>query len=146
VGIAYRDLKAENILLDANGPIKLVDFGFAKQINDRETYTLCGSPEYLAPEVINNSGHGLAVDWWALGVLIYEILVGRPSFRDHTRGDTGDWKRCALPPWRNPDTRVKEISIIVPFTVICPTPEQFSCRGLAVVGRRATNSTSLLIG
>ncbi|GFF64886.1 hypothetical protein IFM60648_01418 [Aspergillus lentulus] len=114
VGIAYRDLKPENILLDANGHIKLVDFGFAKQINDRETYTLCGSPEYLAPEVINNSGHGLAVDWWAVGVLIYEILVGRPPFRDHTRGDTGDWKRCALPPWR----------ILIHA-------------GLAVVGRRA---------
>jgi serine/threonine protein kinase len=81
-GVGYRDLKPENILLDANGHIKLVALGFAKQINDRETYTLCDSPEYLAPEVINNSGHGLAVDWWALGVLIYEFLVGRPPFRD----------------------------------------------------------------
>ncbi|EDP51600.1 hypothetical protein KXW75_000728 [Aspergillus fumigatus] len=81
-GIVYRDLKPENILLDADGHIKLVDFGFAKQINDRETYTLCGTPEYLAPEVIHNSGHGLAVDWWALGILIYEFLVGQPPFWD----------------------------------------------------------------
>lgn len=68
--------------MDADGHIKLVDFGFAKQINDRETYTLCGTPEYLAPEVIHNSGHGLAVDWWALGILIYEFLVGQPPFWD----------------------------------------------------------------
>ncbi|PTU25243.1 hypothetical protein P175DRAFT_0521042 [Aspergillus ochraceoroseus IBT 24754] len=81
-GVVYRDLKPENILLDADGHIKLVDFGFAKQVGDRETYTLCGTPEYLAPEVIHNSGHGLAVDWWALGILIYEFLVGQPPFWD----------------------------------------------------------------
>ncbi|PGH12314.1 AGC/PKA protein kinase [Helicocarpus griseus UAMH5409] len=81
-GVAYRDLKPENILLDADGHLKLVDFGFAKQLWSRETYTLCGTPEYLAPEVIRNSGHGLAVDWWALGVLIYEFIVGQPPFWD----------------------------------------------------------------
>lgn len=81
-GIAYRDLKPENILLDADGHLRLVDFGFAKQVGNRETYTLCGTPEYLAPEVIHNSGHGLAVDWWALGILIYEFLVGQPPFWD----------------------------------------------------------------
>ncbi|KAM5486287.1 cytochrome c oxidase subunit 1 [Microsporum canis] len=81
-GIAYRDLKPENILLDQDGHLKLVDFGFAKQLYNLETYTLCGTPEYLAPEVIHNSGHGLAVDWWALGILIYEFLVGQPPFWD----------------------------------------------------------------
>ncbi|KAK2750442.1 serine/threonine protein kinase, AGC [Myotisia sp. PD_48] len=81
-GIAYRDLKPENILLDSEGHIKLVDFGFAKELYDVETYTLCGTPEYLAPEVIQNSGHGLAVDWWALGILIYEFFVGQPPFWD----------------------------------------------------------------
>ncbi|KAF3480104.1 serine/threonine-protein kinase PRKX [Arthroderma uncinatum] len=81
-GISYRDLKPENILLDQDGHLKLVDFGFAKQQYNLETYTLCGTPEYLAPEVIHNSGHGLAVDWWALGILIYEFLVGQPPFWD----------------------------------------------------------------
>lgn len=81
-GVAYRDLKPENILLDAEGHIKLVDFGFAKQLGKIETYTLCGTPEYLAPEVIQNSGHGLAVDWWALGIIIFEFLVGQPPFWD----------------------------------------------------------------
>lgn len=84
-GVAYRDLKPENLLLDEEGHIKLVDFGFAKRLgnnDDRpvETYTLCGTPEYLAPEVIHNKGHTTAVDWWALGILIYELLAGYPPF------------------------------------------------------------------
>jgi serine/threonine protein kinase len=81
-GVAYRDLKPENILIDADGHLKLVDFGFAKRVDNRETYTLCGTPEYLAPEVIRNTGHGTAVDWWAFGILVYEFLVGQPPFWD----------------------------------------------------------------
>ncbi|OAA72132.1 serine/threonine-protein kinase PRKX [Cordyceps fumosorosea ARSEF 2679] len=84
-GVAYRDLKPENLLLDREGHIKLVDFGFAKRLghhDDRpvETYTLCGTPEYLAPEVIHNKGHTTAVDWWALGILLFEFLTGYPPF------------------------------------------------------------------
>ncbi|KIE00205.1 catalytic subunit of the PKA, partial [Metarhizium majus ARSEF 297] len=84
-GVAYRDLKPENLLLDKDGHIKLVDFGFAKRLGYKgdhpvETYTLCGTPEYLAPEVIHNKGHTTAVDWWALGILIYEFLTGYPPF------------------------------------------------------------------
>jgi len=79
--IIYRDLKPENILISKDGFLKLTDFGFAKAIEYR-TYTLCGTPEYIAPEVLLNKGHGKPVDWWTLGILIYEMIVGYPPFFD----------------------------------------------------------------
>jgi len=79
--IIYRDLKPENILLNIDGYLKLTDFGFAKVIEYR-TYTLCGTPEYIAPEVLLNKGHGKPVDWWTLGILVYEMIVGYPPFVD----------------------------------------------------------------
>lgn len=81
LNIVYRDLKPENILINADGYVKLTDFGFAKVIEHR-TYTLCGTPEYIAPEVLLNKGHGKPVDWWTLGILIYEMIVGYPPFVD----------------------------------------------------------------
>ena len=84
--ILYRDLKPENILLDETGYLKLCDFGFAKHVQPASwTWTLCGTPEYLAPEIILNKGHGKAVDWWALGILLYEMLVGYPPFFSEDR-------------------------------------------------------------
>jgi len=79
--IVYRDLKPENILIDTTGYLKLTDFGFAKVIETR-TYTLCGTPEYLAPEILLNKGHGKPVDWWTLGILTYEMIAGIDPFAD----------------------------------------------------------------
>ena len=94
-GVAYRDLKPENVMLDRKGYIRIIDFGFAKSIPyrvmDRETgqlklcsksYTVCGTPEYLPPEVILRSGHDSTVDLWALGVLIFEMVMGRTPFKN----------------------------------------------------------------
>jgi protein kinase A len=80
-GVVYRDLKLENLMLDRNGHLKVIDFGFAKKLHKNEwTYTLCGTPDYLAPEVLKGTGHSFGVDYWSLGVLIYEMIFGCPPF------------------------------------------------------------------
>lgn len=87
--VIYRDLKPENILLDYNGHIALCDFGLCKQnMTEKDTTTtFCGTPEYLSPEIIQGAAYSKAVDWWTLGVLLYEMMCGLPPFYD---GDSTD--------------------------------------------------------
>lgn len=79
--VIYRDLKPENLVLNEDGYLKITDFGFAKVVPNK-TFTLCGTPDYLAPEIVTGQGHGKPVDWWTLGVLIYEMIASYPPFFD----------------------------------------------------------------
>ncbi len=101
IDVVYRDLKPENVLMDEHGHICLTDFGLSKTMKDEEKSTsIAGTPDYLgkkcllrtfevkshvAPEVLNKSGHGKTVDWWTLGIFIYELIVGIPPFYDRDR-------------------------------------------------------------
>ena len=79
-------LKPENIIIDRQGYIKLTDFGLSKILNQEESATsICGTPEYLAPEIIKKMGHRIDVDWWCLGCLIHEMVTGFPPFRSDNR-------------------------------------------------------------
>ena len=95
LNIIYRDLKLENIMLDFDGHIKLVDFGLSKQLSNNEnakTKTFVGTPEYVAPEIIDDefylSGYGKEVDWWALGVVMYEMVCGILPFGSNATQET----------------------------------------------------------
>ncbi|KAG1664163.1 hypothetical protein FOA52_012244 [Chlamydomonas sp. UWO 241] len=89
--IMHRDLKPENVLLDAEGHIRLTDFGLAKEYSNEEggavdrTNSFIGTMEYMAPEIIEGNGHDMRVDWWSTGVLLYEMLTGMPPFRNISR-------------------------------------------------------------
>lgn len=79
----YRDLKPENLFIQSNGYLKIGDFGFVKKVTGK-TYTVCGTPEYIAPEIIEGNGYDKSVDWYTLGMLIYEMTVGHCHFSGST--------------------------------------------------------------
>lgn len=140
MGVAYRDLKPENLLLDRSGFLKLVDFGFAKRLTDGRTFTQCGTPEYMAPEVLLNEGHGVAVDWWALGILLYEMMAGHPPFRD--RGDEADLCRRIVSAQPTFPSKMGEEARSLVSRLLCSMP----CDRLGSRGAGEVKSHPLLAG
>ncbi|XP_071946289.1 ribosomal protein S6 kinase beta-1-like [Antedon mediterranea] len=109
-GIIYRDLKPENIMLNAQGHVVLTDFGLCKEsVEDGDmTHTFCGTIEYMAPEILTRSGHAKAVDWWSLGALMFDMLVGAPPFTTDNRKKTIEKilkGKLVLPPYLTPEAK-----------------------------------------
>lgn len=121
--IIYRDLKPENILLDTNGHVRLADFGLSKEhITEGHTgaSSFCGTAEYLAPEIIKREGHGFGVDWWALGMVLYEMLTGTPPW--YTTDREVIFERVVSAPLTFPDfVSANARSIIKGFLIKEPT-------------------------
>ncbi|PGH30636.1 AGC/PKA protein kinase [[Emmonsia] crescens] len=115
--IVYRDLKPENLLLDRHGHLKITDFGFAKEVKDI-TWTLCGTPDYLAPEVVSSKGYNMSVDWWSLGILIFEMLCGFTPFWDSGSPmkiyENIIKCRVKYPPYMHPDAQDLLSQLITP--------------------------------
>jgi len=86
MGVVFRDLKPENIMIDGEGHLRLTDFGLSKEVTGKShTYTFCGTPEYIAPEVLRGEGHGRSVDWWSLGLVCCEMLTAEHPFYSKDR-------------------------------------------------------------
>lgn len=111
INFIHRDIKPENILLDHMGYIKLGDFGFCKRLDKGRTYTLCGTPEYMAPEIVMHKGYGFAADWWAVGVLLFEFHTGMSPF--FSRNTTKIFKKIVTSAYKMPPYFSSELKDIV---------------------------------
>ena len=115
----YRDLKPENIMVDSNGHIKLTDFGLSKMFTKtkEKAFTICGTPQYLAPEILSDDGYDNSVDWWSLGCVMYEMLVGKAPFKipkgSYLSADLYK-KKISIPEYVTPEAKDLISKLLIP--------------------------------
>lgn len=126
-GIAHRDLKLENILLDNEGYLKVIDYGLAKKIpRGYKSYEFLGTFLYMAPEMVAKSGHGQAIDWWALGIILFEIMFGYTPFLAATkeqRFDKIQKEEIKFPQRKHWTTAQKQLCNLI-YKLLAKNPEE----------------------
>lgn len=130
-GIIYRDMKPENVLLDVEGHVQLGDFGLAKDNIWHPSYgarSICGTPEYMAPEVLDKVGHGSAVDWWGLGMLLYEMLTGLPPW--YTKDRQKLFQRLRFAPLHIPVSMSSKCASVVRSLLIRDPNERLGAQNI----------------
>jgi len=127
--LVYRDLKPENVVLDADGNVKMIDFQMAKSVPGR-TFTTCGTPEYMAPEMITGQGYTYYVDYWAFGILIYDILIGKTPFQEQHFSNSDTFQAIISRPLQFPSNYpVNEMTELISLLLRKKVSKRLGCTG-----------------
>ncbi|GAQ83023.1 AGC (cAMP-dependent, cGMP-dependent and protein kinase C) kinase family protein [Klebsormidium nitens] len=132
-GVLYRGVCLDTLLLDCQGHLQLADFRFGKRLLDGRTFTLCGQPDYLAPEMIKGVGHDTAADWWALGVLIFCLLAGEAPFGNVRDSELAIFERITKRELHFPDHFSSEAKDLIDKLLVVNPAQRLGCTGVDVL-------------